>query len=346
MREGKKYKIVYIGLHPETLVFLGNDPDITLCGASFLEYFFSFKTWNPVNYIFKLIYYLRVKNRFRFLELLLSKLFYFFSFLSSAIAHKYKDYLKVISEKNVCVLDMENPKKVERYIKNHKIDLAVVNSWGILSGKIIFAPKYKTINIHPSILPQYKGALPTLWSLKNKDAESAVTYIVLNESMDGGKILSQNKFKINRRDNAISLESKIEAIIKKTLNSDVKKYLSGRAAPQHQDFLGESKTAKYEEYRLINWASEKAEDIYNKIILYPFIEPGLYCFTRMGGIKIETKNAELYKNGGLDISPGDFIVKFFNVFFGAKDGIIKLRLFLDISIGDSIKIILKNKFIK
>jgi len=343
----EKFKIIYIGLHPNTLIFLSNDPSHVMVGASFLEYFFTFKTINPLNYIFKLVYYLRVNNKLRWLEVFSVNLFYLFSFATSSVAYKYRDYMKVLSDKNIQVLDVENIDELSAYILMNSIDLIVVNSWGMLPGKIIFSPKHKTINLHPSILPQYKGALPTLWALKNKDRESAVTYMILDESMDGGGVLSQNKFKIDQYDNALMIEDKIEKIIKKTLNNDVEKYLNGQLAPYSQDMSGGSRTAKYQDYRLIEWEKEQAEDIYNKIILYPFVEPGVYCFSNWQGRRIEIKDAKFFNDHELlHLAPGKIYASCFHLFIGTKSGIIKIRLFIDVSFRDSFLFLLQGRTFK
>ena len=342
-----KYKISYVGLHPGTLVLLSEEKDFNVVSASFIEEFLLNRTINPVNQFFKLIYRLRYKNKFRNIESILLGIWtIFLKKLSSGIYRRYREYLEEISKNKMDLWDFEDKEEVLNKIISTGLDLIVINSWNILSDKIIFSPEHGTINIHPSKLPQYKGALPTLWSLKNRDNESAVTYMILDESMDGGGILAQHEFEIMREDDAISLEYKIEKIIKKTLVDNIKDYIKGVAVPKEQNKGKESKTARYEEYRLIIWEQEKVEDIYNKIILYPFIEPGVYCYTYVENDKIEIKNAKLYKNKEFFLEPGKTKVNFPYFLIGAKGGIIKCRLFLDIGFFDSLFFIIKsNKII-
>ncbi len=343
--EKRKYKIFYIGLHPDTLVFLSKEPSLIVYGASFLEYLLFFKTLNPVNYIFKLIYFFRVKNECRLLELILMNVFSIFSFLSSSTAYKYKDYIKVLSKKGIRVLDVDKIREAEDYIKMNKLDLNVVNSWSLLPNRIVFAPNKGSLNIHPSKLPQYRGSVPTLWSLKNNDKKTAVTYIILDKSIDGGNILSQCEVEISKNDDAISLENKIKNVIEETLCADIIGYLDGTIIPYVQNLAQSSSTAKYEEYRFIDWREEKARDIFNKIKLYPFIEPMLYCFTFFKGKKIEIKNAVSYEVGNkLNIKAGEFIKIFPNIFIGASDGMLRVRLFSNLSFRDSIMMMVnKNK---
>lgn len=339
--EKGEYKIFYIGLHPDTLVFLHEDPNIVVSGVNFLEYFFSFKTLNPINYIFKLVYFLRIERKYRSLEKFLFKVFYRLSDSSSSVAYKYKEYLKIISEKDIPVLDVDEIKEVEEFIKKEKIDLIVVNSWSLLPDEIVFAPKFGSLNIHPSKLPQYRGSLPTLWTLKNKDRESAVSYLIINDKVDGGKIISRHPFGIVGQDTSISLENKIDDILKDTLADDIGRYVRGEIIPMKQDSSLKSGTAKYAEYREIKWQEEQAKDIYNKIMLYPYLEPEIYCYFYCKKRKIEIRNARFVENQEIYVNAvcGNFAVKKMNVAFQAKGGIIECRLFKDIGFFDSLYVI-------
>ena len=119
--------------------------------------------------------------------------------------------------------------------------------------EIIFAPKFKSVNIHPSKLPQYRGALPTLWALRNRDRESAVTYIVLDGRVDSGYIIGQYFFEISSSDDWLTFEVKIDKIIRMTLLHDLKGYLSGTIIPVEQDGDSLSVTGRYYDYMAINW---------------------------------------------------------------------------------------------
>lgn len=327
--------IVYVGLDLDTFFLLYNENSFNIRGVGKIESF-EIATFNPVNFVFKGVYFFRCRNAFRFLELFLLFIWMFVCFFSSSIFKKYGQYLKTISSKKIIIFDLDNPGIVQ-HMKSGKTDLIVVNAWGILSEKVILAPRFGTVNIHPSKLPQYRGALPTLWSLKNKDKESAVTYMLLDRNVDTGKIMQQHIFVLDEDDNWFSMETKAANIIKETLVPDLKKYLNGELKPFSQDESLKSGTGKYMEYRKIDWMNEPAEDIYNKINLYPFLEPQLYCYFYLGNRKMEIKKAELVKNI-VNMKVGNILYKGMDVLFQAKDGIIKSRLFIDFSYRNSVNI--------
>jgi len=335
-----KIKYVYVGMDPETPIILSNDKDFELAGVALIDTFFT-QTLNPINFIFKSVFFLRKEEKLRWLEKLLIIKWKFLNPFSSSIFFKFKDYLTFISENNAKILDFEDIEKTEKYIQENKIDLIVVNAWDLLPENIIKAPKYGTINIHPSKLPKYKGALPTLWALKNGDKETAVTYLLVDKSVDGGKILAQHEISIGENDNAIDLEYKIADVLKETLADDIKRYIKGESIPYFQNENGTSKTGKYYEYLKIDLKNEKARDIYNKIKLYPFLEPGLHCFVELNNRKIEIKNANfsLGKISEYSIAR-DVSLKFPYLLFQAKDGIIKSRIFMDLSFLDSIFVLM------
>ncbi|OGI19596.1 MAG: hypothetical protein A3J06_01065 [Candidatus Moranbacteria bacterium RIFCSPLOWO2_02_FULL_48_19] len=335
-----KKNILYVGLDRETLYLLCAENDFKVAGVGEIESF-QVRTFNPANLVFKGVYFFRCQNTFRFFELILLFIWMFVCYFSSSVFKKYSQYLKVISRKKIKVFDLNDPRSIQ-YIQLSKIDLIVVNAWSILPEKVILAPRFGTVNIHPSKLPQYRGALPTLWSLKNKDRESAVTYILLDKNVDTGKIIRQHVFVLEKDENWFSMEKKITSIIKKTLISDLKRYLDGGLIPSPQDESIKSGTGKYMEYLKIDWENEKFEDIYNKINLYPFLESELYCYFYLGDQRIEMKKAVL-SNIVVNMTVGQYVIKGLNVLFQAKDGIIKGKLFVDFSFKNSINLYYKNK---
>ena len=79
----------------------------------------------------------------------------------------------------------------------------------ILSRNFIKKFKYKIINIHPSLLPRYKGLNTHYRAIKNKDKFSGCTVHYVNSKLDSGKIILQEKVKISKYDTPKSLQKKI-----------------------------------------------------------------------------------------------------------------------------------------
>jgi len=79
-------------------------------------------------------------------------------------------------------------------IKALEPDLFVVAAYGrILPGTLLHVPRFGTINVHPSLLPKYRGAAPIQWTLIRGETETGVTIIQMDEGEDTGDILIRLK---------------------------------------------------------------------------------------------------------------------------------------------------------
>ena len=104
--------------------------------------------------------------------------------------------------------DAEN--KILKLIKSNKIDLICLAGFmKILSEYFLEKCNLKILNIHPSLLPKYKGLNTHMRVLKNKDKFSGCTVHLVNKNLDAGKIILQKKVKVNKNDTIKSLEKKI-----------------------------------------------------------------------------------------------------------------------------------------
>ena len=121
-------------------------------------------------------------------------------------AKKYKINTKVFDYKN----KFRAESLILKYLKKNKIKLICLAGFmKILSKTFIKKFKGKIINIHPSLLPKYKGLNTHYRVIKNKEKFSGCTVHFVNSSLDAGKIILQKKVKISKRDNPISLAKKI-----------------------------------------------------------------------------------------------------------------------------------------
>ena len=77
-------------------------------------------------------------------------------------------------------------------------DTFVVASYGrILPSDIVFRPKHKTLNVHPSLLPKYRGAAPLPTAMLKDEKRTGVSIMRLDEKMDHGPIVAQKEFVID-----------------------------------------------------------------------------------------------------------------------------------------------------
>ncbi len=121
-------------------------------------------------------------------------------------AKLYKIKKKIIKFENKILAE----KKILVELKKHKIDLICLAGFmKILSGNFIKKFKGKILNIHPSILPKYKGLNTHQRALNNQEKYSGCTVHFVNSHLDSGKIISQKKVKITKNETAKTLAKKI-----------------------------------------------------------------------------------------------------------------------------------------
>ncbi|UAT43250.1 methionyl-tRNA formyltransferase [Anaplasmataceae bacterium AB001_6] len=89
-------------------------------------------------------------------------------------------------------------------------DIALVSAYGIIiPSNVLEKPKYGFINVHPSLLPKFRGASPIESAILNGDEETGVTIIKLDSGLDSGNIILQEKCNIEDEDNTITLSTKL-----------------------------------------------------------------------------------------------------------------------------------------
>lgn len=107
----------------------------------------------------------------------------------------------ILTPENVSAAD------VEAKLKGFQPDLVVVADFGqFLKPNILALPPQGTINIHPSLLPKYRGAAPIQWAVANGEIETGVTVMYVTEKMDAGDVIVQEKVPIRDEDTAATLE--------------------------------------------------------------------------------------------------------------------------------------------
>ncbi len=98
----------------------------------------------------------------------------------------------------------------EHYKALSKNDLALVYAYGrIIPASILALPKHGFWNIHPSLLPKYRGASPTAYPLLNGDTITGVTLMQMDEKMDHGAIIAQEKYEIGPDEKRPDLEREL-----------------------------------------------------------------------------------------------------------------------------------------
>ncbi len=101
-----------------------------------------------------------------------------------SLQHNYK----------VVVQESISFEKLREFIVAFNIDLLVCHAYmKILPEKVFSVPKLGSINIHPSLLPKYRGPSPTYWVIKNREKVTGLTCHFIDNGIDTGNIISQRK---------------------------------------------------------------------------------------------------------------------------------------------------------
>jgi len=167
-----------------------------------------------------------------------------------------------------------------------EFDGVVVVSFGkILPGKIFKLTTARWLNVHPSLLPRYRGPTPIISALLNGDKVSGVSIIEVVPEVDAGGIYAQVKFGVEEDDNRDSLEQKSIKFGKSLLMTvlDLIENENLNSYPQDEESVIYSHKITKEDLK-INWDSSAAE-IVNKIRAFS-LRPGAYCLWKGLRIKI------------------------------------------------------------
>lgn len=151
-------------------------------------------------------------------------------------------------------------------ISNCNPDVIIVVAYGkILPLDILSAAKYGCINVHASLLPKYRGAAPIQQAVLNGDRETGVTVMQMDEGLDTGDILLDEKTKIDINETSAQLFDRLSVIGAQALIKCLDKLEKGEIIPVKQSSVGESYAGKItKELSLINWRAS-AFEVHNKI---------------------------------------------------------------------------------
>jgi len=192
-------------------------------------------------------------------------------------------------------------------LKDLKADLQVVVAFRMLPEVVWSMPTKGTINLHASLLPQYRGAAPINWAIINGEKESGVTTFFIKQEIDTGAILFMEKITI---DNDVTAGEYHDRLMNKgagLLVKTVKAIESGRYTEQPQDQLTDDQKLKhapkiFKDDCRINW-NQRVETVYNFI---RGLSPYPAAYTELNG-----KTFKIYKVlkdvSTAEVEPGNYI---------------------------------------
>jgi methionyl-tRNA formyltransferase len=164
-------------------------------------------------------------------------------------------------------LQPEKLRKESHLVTDLKPDLIITCSYGqIVPDDILACPPKGCINVHPSLLPKYRGASPMHYPIINGDSETGVSLMEMTHAMDAGRVYAQVKLPIGPDDTEADLEPRLREASVRLLRDNLPAYLEGKLPGWEQD---ESKVTVCHmiprEFEQVHFRQEKIDDLYNHI---------------------------------------------------------------------------------
>ncbi|MEK7508490.1 MAG: methionyl-tRNA formyltransferase [Patescibacteria group bacterium] len=205
-------------------------------------------------------------------------------------------------------LTVAQPPNLNQELGIMNYELGVVCAYGkLIPKKLLDIPKYGTLNIHPSLLPKYRGASPIQAAILGGDKETGVSIMKLDAKMDHGPIVVQETIKIDPEETAVELNRRLAEVGAKLLIKIIPQYLNGENKSEKQDDAKATYTKILNrEDGKINW-TRSADEIYNQWrALQPW--PGVYCESRIRNQELRIKFLKLRPGEKTKQEPGEFII--------------------------------------
>ncbi len=200
--------------------------------------------------------------------------------------------------------------------------LAVVAYGAFLGEKLLKLCRFPPVNVHPSLLPELRGAAPMQWALLRGFASTGVSTQFMVREMDAGDVLLQVETPLGPNENGQELHERLKvvggALLVKTLDGLESGHLQGRAQDASRATLAPLLT---KEQGLIDFASHNAQTIHNQVRgLYPW--PSAYTFLNKKRLKV-LRTLASNANAGAKL-PGEFWFQDHRLFVACRDGVLEV----------------------
>lgn len=192
-----------------------------------------------------------------------------------------------------------------------EFEVAIVASYPkILKEEILNLPKFGSLNIHPSRLPEYRGPSPIQTALLNGDTSTAISIIKLDKEVDHGPILIQKEIDILNEDTNETLERKCGALGGDLILQILPHYIEGTLKLIEQDHTKATFTRKFDKKEGEISLENKAEEVQNKWRAFlPHIPLFFFIKHKNKEIRVKISKINLEKNLAKDKSAKEIIEK-------------------------------------
>jgi methionyl-tRNA formyltransferase len=230
---------------------------------------------------------------------------------------------KYALEKGLTILQPEklkNPAFLEE-LRALRADLQIVVAFRMLPEAVWNMPPMGTVNLHGSLLPQYRGAAPINWAVINGEKETGVTTFKLQHDIDTGNILLQDRFPIGETETAGEVHDRMKEIGARLLVRTIDGLTAGNLEEIPQENTGNLRHAPkiFTETCRIDW-NKPINDIYN---LIRGLSPFPAAFTHLDGKILKIFRSEKESNNSIQ-PPGEPVIDGSGLGFTCSGGIIRV----------------------
>lgn len=174
-----------------------------------------------------------------------------------------------------------NSNAFKKFLIRNSVDIVLVGTWGEKFKKAtIDIPRLATINIHPSLLPKYRGPNPYLEAILHGEKESGVTFHLMDENYDTGKILLQSRVPIQEYDTSEDLRNKIIYNIHKLIPQFLQDVSEGILIPIPQNERQATYFPLTQKENIINFSKQTSVEIFRQVRAF---HPWIPCYIEVKG---------------------------------------------------------------
>jgi len=187
---------------------------------------------------------------------------------------------------------------------SHEAEVAVVVAYGrILPPELLRTPRRGCINVHFSLLPLYRGAAPVNWAIVNGETTTGVTTMFIEETLDSGPILLQQRAEISARETAPELMRRLSLMGADLLSETLARFKDITPLPQHDRDATFAPMLTKEDGQ-IDWTTS-SRDIERAVRGF---QPWPNAYTRINSRGLTVWDAEPVGGADADVAPSAVIV--------------------------------------
>lgn len=213
-----------------------------------------------------------------------------------------------------------NAPEILNQLRSLDLDVLAVAAYGqLLKREVLTLPRLGCVNVHASLLPNYRGAAPVAWTILNGDRKTGVTIFLLDEGMDTGPILLQEELEIGPDETRGELEARLAELGGRLLVEAIQGYAQGVLCPKPQPKEGTLAPRLRKEDGRIDW-TWPAERVHNWV---RGMNPWPSAFTVFRGRLLKLHRTKVL-GGAPEGLPGALIVEDRQLYVVCGEGAVEL----------------------